>query len=164
MRKSAKSGDLFPRERANGGPSFSGSSIGESALQISSRPVFFKKVPEEVPIFLFLFNKKSQPSIGGFFVRQKRKSPRGSANSGRKKGGPPREFPILKLSIFRAVRFAWIWPPAWRRRGFPFGPYLHARIPKITVVDEAKLPQITITITITITVTVTVTIHISIIL
>ena len=106
MRKSAKSGDLFPRERANGGPSFSGSSIGESALQISSRLVFFKKVPEEAPIFLFLFNKKSQPSIGGFFVRQKRKSPRGSANSGRKKGDPPREFPILKLSIFRAVRHA----------------------------------------------------------
>ena len=137
-----KMSDFFPRGSAKGGPSFSGPAIGESALQISSRLVFFKKVPEEAPFFLFLFNKKSQPSIGGFFVRQKRKSPRGSANSGRKKGGPPREFPILKLSIFRAADLASGLPGFRGRRGFPFGPYLHARIPKMTVVEQ--LPQNTI--------------------
>ena len=104
--RNGKMSDFFPRGSANGGPSFPRSSIGESALQISSRLVCFKKVPEEAPFFLCLFKNKSHPSIGGFFVRQKRKSPRGSANSGRKKGAPPREFPILKLSIFRAARFA----------------------------------------------------------
>ena len=66
----------------------------------------FQKCPRGSANFFIFFKKKSHPSIRGFFVRQKRKSPRGSANSGRKKGDPPREFPILKLSIFRARRHA----------------------------------------------------------
>ena len=32
--------------------------------------------------------------------------------------------------------------PRWRRRDFPFRPYLHARIPRITVAEQ--LPQIII--------------------
>ena len=106
MRKSAKSSDLFPRGSAKGGPSFSRPAIGESALQISSSICFSKNVPEAVPIFAEKRTAKSRAAMGECFASEKHFFPRGSANSGRKKGDPPREFPILKLSIFRARRHA----------------------------------------------------------
>ena len=46
----------------------------------------FQKGPRGSANFFIFFKKKTLPSLGGFFLRQKRKSPRGSANPGRKKG------------------------------------------------------------------------------
>ena len=76
-----KMSDFFPRGSANGGPSFPRSSIGESALQISSRLVCFKKVPEEAPFFLFFSKKKLSLPCGDLFCD--------------KNENPPEEVPIL---------------------------------------------------------------------
>ena len=51
-------------------------------------------------------------------------------------GGSPRTNSILLYSRSRSH----IRCPVWRRRGLPFRPYLHARISRITVVEQ--LPQI----------------------
>ena len=74
-----KKSDFFPAGSAKGGPSFSRPAIGESALQISSRLVCFKNVPEAAPFFYF-FSKKSHPSIVFFYDKNEH---------------PPKEVPIL---------------------------------------------------------------------
>jgi len=86
---------------------------------------------------------KSRPDLattcGHFKKRKKTKCPEVSANSGCKQGGRLGEVPEpKKLSIFRAADFASGLPGFRRRRGNPFGPYLHARIPKITVVCRTQ--------------------------
>ena len=48
--------------------------------------------------------------------------------------GPSAHNPDLKQAISATPEFAGIWASG-RRRDFPFRPYLHARIPRITVVD-----------------------------
>ena len=79
--RNGKMSDFFPRGSAKGGPSFSRPAIGESALQISSRLVCFKNVPEEVPFFLCFSKKNLSLPWGDFFCD--------------KNENPPEEVPIL---------------------------------------------------------------------
>ena len=82
-----KMSDFFPRGSAKGGALlFSPCYRGICPSDIK-HAFLFQKCPRGSAIFfVFFFKKDTHPSILDFFLRQKRKSPRGSANPGRKKG------------------------------------------------------------------------------
>ena len=77
---------FFPPRKCQRGPLLSSLFYRGICPSDIKQACMFQKGPRGSANFFIFFKKKTLPSLGGFFLRQKRKSPRGSANPGRKKG------------------------------------------------------------------------------